>query len=166
MNHGLAQILGGGLPSRLAKRDIVGFTIVVDHQRVVHGNIRRPLFKVSYRIAAGRHHIAQKLVGFRYRTPGAVNEPPLDVAPRLGEPRPIVRGKRTDVESLDSLITPIELCLRMTPAPATCQGAGILGATKLRAQPFRPAPAENQQPGNACNHNHPECNDQTYFYWT
>jgi len=70
MNHGLAQVLGRGMSKPLANRDFVGFTVVVDHYRMVHRNICRPLFKVSYRIAACRHYIAQKLVGFRYRTPG------------------------------------------------------------------------------------------------
>jgi predicted ABC-type ATPase len=76
----------------LVKRDFVGFTIILDHQGMVHRNICRPLLKVRHRIAAGRHHIAQKLVGFRYRTPGTVNEPPLDAAPRLCKPRPIALG--------------------------------------------------------------------------
>jgi predicted ABC-type ATPase len=74
------------------KRDFVGFTIILDHQGMVHRNICRPLLKVRQRIAAGRHHIAQKLVGFRYRTPGTVNEPPLDAAPRLCKPRPVALG--------------------------------------------------------------------------
>jgi hypothetical protein len=50
---------------------------------MVNRNICGPLLKVRHRIAAGRHHIAQKLVGFRHRTAGTVNEPPLDAAPRL-----------------------------------------------------------------------------------
>jgi predicted ABC-type ATPase len=67
----------------LVKRDFVGFTIILDHQGMVNRNICGPLLKVRHRIAAGRHHIAQKLVGFRHRTAGTVNEPPLDAAPRL-----------------------------------------------------------------------------------
>ena len=54
----------------------MGFSIIVDDQRMVYRNIGRPLFKVGYRIAAGRHHIAQKLVGFRYRSPGVSTNRP------------------------------------------------------------------------------------------
>src|ERR1019366_10675151 len=145
MNHCLAQVLRRGLSPRLAKRDFVGSTVILDYQRMVHRNICRPLFKFSYRIAAGRHHIAQKLVGFRYRTPGTVNEPPLELAPRLCEPRPVAWGERADVESLHTFRAPFEPGFRMPPAPAFHQGAGILSATKLSPHPFCPALSENKQ---------------------
>jgi hypothetical protein len=71
-----------------------------------------------------------------------------------------------DVERLDTIIAPFEPCLRMTPAAATCQGAVILSATKLCAQPFCPAIPEKKQPADAYNHNHGECHNERYFYWT
>jgi hypothetical protein len=74
-----------------------------------------------------------------------------------------------DVERLDTVIAPFEPGFSMPPAPATCQGAVIFSATKLRAQPFCPALPEKKQPGDACNHNHREGNDYNYFcgvhYW-
>jgi len=99
------------------------------------------------------------LVGLRYRTPGTVHEPPLDAAPRLGEPRPVAWGEGSDVESLDAIIAPFEPGFRMPPAPAARQSAVIFSATKLRAQPFCPALAENKQHADACNHNDRNCND-------
>jgi hypothetical protein len=116
----------------LAKGDFVGFPVIVDHQRVVHRNICRPLVKVSYRIAAGRHHIAQELVGFCHRTPGTVNEPPLDAAPQICKSRPVGWGERADVETLDTIGASFEPGFPMPPAPAFRQGASILSATKLR----------------------------------
>jgi hypothetical protein len=143
----------------LANRNFVGFTIVVNHQRMVHRNICRPLFKVSYRISARRHHITQKLVGVRYRTPGTVNEPSLDAAPRLCESRPVAWGEWLDVEGLDTVIAPFKPGFSMPPAPAFCQGAVIFSSTKLSAQPFCPALSENKHQGDACNDNHAECNE-------
>jgi hypothetical protein len=73
------------------------------------------------------------LVGFRHRTPGTVNEPPLDAAPRICKSHPVAKGKRTDVETLDTICAPFESSFAMPPAPAFRQGTGILGAPKLRA---------------------------------
>ena len=53
MNHRLPQVLSRGLTVSLANRDFVGFTVIIDHKGMVHRNIRRPLFKVSYRVASG-----------------------------------------------------------------------------------------------------------------
>lgn len=43
MNHCLAQVLGRGVSKPLANRDFVSVAIVVDHHRMVHQNICRPL---------------------------------------------------------------------------------------------------------------------------
>lgn len=59
MNHRKAQVFRVGLPPRLAKRDVVGGSVILHDQGMVHGDIRRTLFKVTYRIAARGHHIAQ-----------------------------------------------------------------------------------------------------------
>ena len=81
MNHCLAQFFRAGLPARLPKRDFVSRPVVFQNQWMIHGDIRRHLFKVTYRIATRRHHIAQQLVRFSYRTGGAVNEARLDSSP-------------------------------------------------------------------------------------
>jgi hypothetical protein len=63
------------------------------------------------------------------------------------------------VESLDTVIAPLEPGFPMPLAPAFYHSAVILSATKLSAQPFCPALSENKQQGDACNHKHRECND-------
>jgi hypothetical protein len=49
MNHGLAQVFGAGLPPRLTKRALVGCTVIFENQWMIHGDIRRTLFKVANR---------------------------------------------------------------------------------------------------------------------
>jgi hypothetical protein len=63
------------------------------------------------------------------------------------------------VESLDTVIAPLEPGFPMPLAPAFYHSAVILSATKLSAQPCCPALSANKQQGDACNYKHPECND-------
>jgi hypothetical protein len=44
---------------RLTDRDCVGGTVIFQNQRIVHGDIRRALSKITDRIAARGHYIAQ-----------------------------------------------------------------------------------------------------------
>jgi len=81
MYHCLTQLFGTGLPPRLLKGDFVGRSVVFDDQWMIHGDICRPLFKVTYRIATGGHHVAQELVRFGDCTGGTVNKTGLDSAP-------------------------------------------------------------------------------------
>ncbi len=81
MNHRLTQFFRAGLPARLPKRGFVSRPVVFQYQRMIHGDIRRHLFKVTYRITTRRHHITQQLVRFCDRTSGAVNESGLDASP-------------------------------------------------------------------------------------
>ena len=46
------------LDIRYATTDnFVGRPVILHHQRMIHGDICRPLFKITYGIAACRHHI-------------------------------------------------------------------------------------------------------------
>jgi hypothetical protein len=99
MNHGLAQIFGAGLPARLTKRASMRRAIIFDNQRMIHGDIRRALFKIADRIAAYGHHIAQQLVGIGHRAAGAIDEARLNSAPGLDKPCAIARAERPDVQS-------------------------------------------------------------------
>jgi len=137
----------------------VSGSVILHDFRMIHGDICRPLFEVTYRIAARGHHIGQQLVGLGYRASGAVNKPRLDPAPGLHEARTITHPERPDVESLDSLFALVEPGFRMPPAPPFLHGAGVLNATELRAQSCRAALSENNPPDDSSNHNHGKTDD-------
>ena len=42
-------------------RQLVTDAIVLDHARMVHGQIRRPLFEVAHRVSAGTHHFFDQI---------------------------------------------------------------------------------------------------------
>jgi hypothetical protein len=141
----------------MAKRDFVGCPVIFHNLWMVHGDICRTLFKVTYRITKRGHHIAQQLVGFRYRTSGLVNESCLDPAPGLHEARTITRRKQSEMETFDSLFALFETGFRLLPVPAFPQGAGIFWA-KPSAQPFSPALSEKDQRGDDAQNSNPDEN--------
>src|SRR5579864_503537 len=149
MNHRLAQVLRAGLPIRLPKRDSVSRSVVFQNQRMIHGDICRPLFKVTYRIAPRGHHVTQQLVRFSYRTGGAVNEARLDSAPGLYEARTIACSERPDVKPLDSLCALFEPGFGVPPIAALLHGAIIFSAPELSAQSFSPALSVQNERGDA-----------------
>src|ERR1051326_3459829 len=159
MDHCLAQVFGVGLPLRLTNRDCMGRPVIFHNQWMVHGNICRPLFKVTYRIAAGGHHIADQLISLRNRPSGAVNESRLNPAPRLNETRTVTWGERADVQTLHPLCALFESGFRMPPAAVFLQSTVIFSATKLSAQPSSAALSEKKPRGYAYKHNHGETNN-------
>jgi hypothetical protein len=126
---------------------------------MVHGNVCRALFKVTNGIAACGHHIAQELISLCDCTSGAVNEPPLNPAPRLYEARAITLGKRSNVQTLHSFGALFESGFRMSPASVFLHRAVIFGS-KLSAQSFGSTLSKGKPRDNASNHNHSESNDQ------
>src|SRR4030095_3007994 len=153
MDHCLPQVFCAGLALHLAERDFVSGSIVFHNQWMVHGDISCTLFKITYRITTCRHHSTQQLVGFGYRTRGAVYEPRLDSAPGVTEARTILRRDRPNVETLDSFGAPFECSFRMPTVSAFLHGAGIFSATELASQSFGPALSSKEQCRDARNHN-------------
>jgi hypothetical protein len=90
------------------------------------------------------------LVRCRNRTGWAVDEARLYLAPGLYEARSICRRQRPDVKPLDSLCALFERGFRMPPVAVFLHGAGILSATELSAQSFRPALPLRQEHGDTC----------------
>ena len=133
VNHCLAQLFGTGLPPRLAKRYFMAGSVILHDLWMIHGDIRCTLFKITYRIAARGHHVAQQLIGIRNGASRAVNEPRLDPLPGLYEARTIARCEGSDVETFDSFSALVELGFRMPLAPAFLHGAGILRSPKTSA---------------------------------
>jgi hypothetical protein len=159
MDHCLAQLFRVGLAPYLPKRDFVSRSVVFQNQRMVHGDIRHPLFKGAHRIAPRGHYIAQQLVRLRYRTGGAVDEARLDSAPGLYEALPVACRERPDVKGLDSLRTLFQPGFRMLPVAAFLHGASVFSAAELSAQSFSPALSAPKERGDACNDNYDERND-------
>jgi hypothetical protein len=100
------------------------------------------------------------LVGFRYRTGGAVHKPRLDFAPGIYEACTIAGRERSDVEAFDSFCALVEPGFRMPPITALLHGARIFSATELAAQSFGPALSEKEQRRDTRNHNHDESDDR------
>jgi hypothetical protein len=125
---------------------------------MVHRDICRALFKVTYRIAACGHHIAKQLIGLCDCASGAVNKPRLDSAPRLYETRTITWGELSDVQTLHSCGALFEPGFRMPPASVFFHSAVVFSA-KLRTEFFGSALAKGKPPDNACNDKHGKSND-------
>jgi hypothetical protein len=159
MDHGLSQLFRTRLPLCLAKRDFVGFSIIFHDQGMVHGDISGTLFKVTYRIASRRHHVPQELVGFPYRKGGAVHKSRLDPAPGVLKTRAIGGRKGPDVETIDSLRPLVEPGFRVPPAATFLHGTGVFSAAELAAQSFGPALSQNEQSGDARDHDHGQSDD-------
>jgi hypothetical protein len=159
MNHGLAQFFRTGLAVRLTKGDGVGGAVIFENQRVAHRDIRRTLFKVTYRIPARGHHIAQELIGFRHRTSRAVNEARLHPAPGLDETSPIGRTERPDVETLHPICALIEPRFGLPPAVAFLESAIIFSAAKLSAEFSTAALSEKTHDGEGHDDNHNHATD-------
>jgi hypothetical protein len=133
---------------------------------MIYRDIRCHLFKVTYWIATRRHHIAQKLVRFRNRAGGAVNEARLDSAPGLKEAGAIGCRERPNVKPLDSLRTLLQSSLAVAPVATFFQSARVFRATELSAQFFSPPVSKQKENANASGENYKQPNNQRYFCCT
>jgi hypothetical protein len=131
MNHGLAQFFGAGFAAGLTIGDSVGQAVILEDKRMADGNIGGALLKVTHRIAARGHHIAQELIGFRYSASGAVHKSRLYFAPRGYKARTISGAERLDIQILDAIGALIEARFCLPPAIAGLQGAVIFSTTNL-----------------------------------
>jgi hypothetical protein len=99
------------------------------------------------------------LVGFRYRTGGAVHKPRLDFVPGVHEALSIAGRKRPDVEAFDAFSALFEPGFRMPPVAALLHGTGIFSATELVTQSFGSALSVKKQHRYARNHDYDEGDD-------
>jgi len=158
VNHCLAQIFRVGLALSLTERDVVGRSVIFYNQRMIHRDICRALFKVTYRVAACRHHIAKQLIGLCDCASRAVNEPRLDAAPRLYEACTITWGQRSNVQTLHSCGALFEPGLCMAPASVFFHSA-VVFAAKLRTESFGAALSKGKPRDYAYNYKYGETND-------
>ena len=136
VNHSLPQIFCAGLTLRLKERALVGCTVVFENERMIHRDIRGPLFAESYRITSRGHHVAHELIGIRYGAAGAVNESCLYFRPSVDKSRTIVLSQLSDVQVLHPVGSLVEDRFRLPLAPAFFHCAGVLSAAKLSAKSF------------------------------
>src|SRR6202035_2634171 len=125
MNHRLAQIFRSGLATRTAGRDFMRGPVIFHNQWMVHGDIRRPLFKLTYGITAGGHHVAEQLVCLGNRIFRAVNELRLNLVPGSDVALPVAGRERPDGKSLDTFFSSLETGFRLPPASAFFDRARI-----------------------------------------
>ena len=109
--------------------------VIFYHQWMVHGDVRRALFKVTYRVTAAGHHVAEQLVGLGYRTFGVVNELRLNLAPGRKVELPVVGRELPDCETLNTSLSLLEPGFSLPSPPAFLDGAGIF-RSESTVQPF------------------------------
>jgi hypothetical protein len=124
---------------------------------MIHGDICRPLFEVTHRVASRRHHTTQQLARFRYRTCRTIDKARLHSAPGFHEAGAIFGRERTDVKRFDALRTPLECRFRMPPATVLLHGPSIFGASELSLESLRPALSEQED----CSHDGHDYDDQS-----
>jgi hypothetical protein len=123
----------------MADRNFVSEPIIVHKQWMIHGDIRRALFKLTHGITARGHYIAEQLVGLSYRSFGVVNELCLNLAPGCDIDLPVAWRERPDGETLDAFFSLLEPGFPLPSAPAFLDGAGIF-RPESSAQSFCFAP--------------------------
>ena len=104
VDHRLTQLLGAGLSVASSDRDLVGRSIVLDHRRMLHGYVGRPLLEVLFdRIAAVVHHSLHELMGLANGTHRLIHEVALSRRPLLQIALAGGGIERPDLELADSL---------------------------------------------------------------
>src|ERR1700722_2041592 len=109
----------------MADCDFMSGPVIFDNQRMVHGDIRRALFKITYGITAGGHHVAEQPVGLAYGTFGVINKLRLNLAPGCDIALPVSSCERMDCETLDAFFSRLQPGFPLPSAPAFLDDAGI-----------------------------------------
>jgi hypothetical protein len=100
MNHGLAQIFGGGHAPLLAGSNAMSDTVVFDQARVVNRDIGGTLFEVRHRIPTGSHYFVNEQVSIGHSAARIVNEARLDGDPARGKGGLLLRLERVNVQAV------------------------------------------------------------------
>jgi hypothetical protein len=138
VDHRLTQLLGSGVPVASSDRDLVGRSIVLDHRRMFHGYVGRPLREVPFDgIAAVVHHSLHELMGVANGTLRLVHEVALSRCPLLEIAFPGGGIERPDLELTDALTAVGQLLLGGSLVAALRHDAAVL-RSKLILQSPRP----------------------------
>src|ERR1700676_386530 len=136
--------------------------VIFYNQWMVHGDVRRALFKVTYRITAGGHHVAEQLVGLGYGTFGVVNELRLNLAPGRKVELPVAWRELPDCETLNTFLSLLEPGFPLPSPPAFLDSAGIFRSESC-AQSFRSAFTNKKPNGDACDQRHGNSDDDDHL---
>ena len=124
VDHGLAQVFGARLVADGAARDLVGRPVVLDHDRMLDGDVRGAAIEILRDgIATLAHHLADERVGLADRRRRLIDERALRPSPALGEALARLGLELADLELLMSLTPLAQLALgrRRSPRSASAR---------------------------------------------
>src|SRR5262245_66597910 len=91
--------------------------VVLDHERVIHGNVRGTLLEIPHRIAAALHHFLDQPISLVHGRTRIVHESRLLVAPHLRVTLAVGIEQRPDSQPLDAPLPAVQLPLPATTSP-------------------------------------------------
>lgn len=111
MYHRLAEFLGVGFAAFIAHRNGLRRPVMVHHGRVIDRDIGSTVLKITHRVAALLHQIANQLVRFGNNAFWVIDEAALQYIPCLIEPCGFGRRQRCDIETLNAFLARLEFRL-------------------------------------------------------
>jgi hypothetical protein len=103
VDHGLPHFFGACLTALPPQRERASNAVVLDHDRMVHGQVGGAALEVLEWIAARRHHLRDELIGVPDRALRIVDKSRLDATPFTGERGHLFLSELVQVEAADAL---------------------------------------------------------------
>jgi len=103
VDHGQAEVLGGGLALGMAKHDYACGAVVLDERRVVDGYVGNLLLGLADGVSPGGQNGVDECVGLVDGVGGIVDEAALNGGPVFGVSLTVRGGEWTEGELLDAL---------------------------------------------------------------
>src|SRR5262245_29353172 len=97
-DHPTTEIFSRRLAPIVTYRDVMAASKVLDHARIIDGNIGDPLIPVRHRVPTQRHHLSDQRLCISQRAFGIVDESRLNGTPGRAETSRLVRRQRPDVQ--------------------------------------------------------------------
>ena len=159
VDHGLPHFFGACLTALPPQRERASDAVVLDHDRMVHGQVRGTALEVLEWIAARRHHLRDELIGVPDRALRIVDKSRLDATPFTGERADLFLGELVQVETADAVgaLPQNRVC---TLGTDSLNGSFVLGAEAfaqvdpLPATRVKPRRESEQQDNNTNPDNH------------
>jgi hypothetical protein len=84
--HHLAKILGTGRSLVAGECDAIRSPVVLDHLRVIDGDVNGVLLEVAHRVAPRLHHSGHRSIGFFHRPSRIVDALAPHLTPLVAQP--------------------------------------------------------------------------------